>query len=256
MAKKVIRAAAALALATVTTTPAYAVDYTISLLSPTSGNSSAYLYTMGSGVNLLNLKVTAWSINSSGVVGAASIGAYSGGLGVTYPGESTGTPQHSIDNSGKIDFLLFQFDKQVDLNAFYVGWYSGDADATIGWGPGTNTWNATPTWNGTTDPTFNSFSKVNSLVSTPAESTGWRYPATGDAKADSWIISALTPANGTADYFKLEKLKVTYAPGGGNVPPVPEPATWLMMIAGFGGIGWSMRRRRSAAELDKGVAHA
>lgn len=30
----------------------------------------------------------------------------------------------------------------------------------------------------------------------------------------------------------------------GNTPPVPEPATWAMMLLGFGGIGVSMRRRR------------
>lgn len=27
---------------------------------------------------------------------------------------------------------------------------------------------------------------------------------------------------------------------------VPEPGTWMMMIAGFGAIGWSLRRRRAA----------
>lgn len=32
--------------------------------------------------------------------------------------------------------------------------------------------------------------------------------------------------------------------GGGNV--VPEPATWVMMILGFGGVGALMRRRREA----------
>ncbi len=29
-----------------------------------------------------------------------------------------------------------------------------------------------------------------------------------------------------------------------NTPPVPEPATWAMMLVGFGGIGVAMRRRR------------
>ena len=31
---------------------------------------------------------------------------------------------------------------------------------------------------------------------------------------------------------------------GGWVPGVPEPATWAMMLLGFGGIGFSMRRSR------------
>jgi hypothetical protein len=31
--------------------------------------------------------------------------------------------------------------------------------------------------------------------------------------------------------------------------PVPEPATWAMMLLGFGGIGMAMRRRRKASGL-------
>jgi hypothetical protein len=34
--------------------------------------------------------------------------------------------------------------------------------------------------------------------------------------------------------------------GGGGGPVVPEPATWAMMIAGFGLVGGAMRRRRVA----------
>lgn len=34
-----------------------------------------------------------------------------------------------------------------------------------------------------------------------------------------------------------------------TLPPVPEPATWLMMILGFGMIGLAYRRRRRAACL-------
>jgi hypothetical protein len=35
---------------------------------------------------------------------------------------------------------------------------------------------------------------------------------------------------------------------------VPEPATWAMLIAGFAGIGGSMRRRRSAGGLATAAA--
>jgi hypothetical protein len=31
---------------------------------------------------------------------------------------------------------------------------------------------------------------------------------------------------------------------------VPEPATWAMMLLGFGAIGFSMRRRRAADQSD------
>ena len=34
--------------------------------------------------------------------------------------------------------------------------------------------------------------------------------------------------------------------GGVNVSAVPEPASWAMLLLGFGGIGWTLRRRQNA----------
>jgi len=42
---------------------------------------------------------------------------------------------------------------------------------------------------------------------------------------------------------------VTSAVGRPTTPPVPEPATWAMMLLGFGGIGMAMRRGRRTAKL-------
>jgi len=33
--------------------------------------------------------------------------------------------------------------------------------------------------------------------------------------------------------------------GGVNVSAVPEPASWAMLLLGFGGIGWTLRRRQN-----------
>lgn len=32
--------------------------------------------------------------------------------------------------------------------------------------------------------------------------------------------------------------------GGGGIPPIPEPSTWLMMLAGLGTLAWLARRRQ------------
>ena len=44
----------------------------------------------------------------------------------------------------------------------------------------------------------------------------------------------------------------TTSSSGGDTPPppvVPEPATWLMMLAGFGAVGAMLRRRRMSAQM-------
>jgi hypothetical protein len=57
-----------------------------------------------------------------------------------------------------------------------------------------------------------------------------------------------------ADYYghRIDKIDVVGA-GGGSVfdPPggIPEPATWALMILGFGSVGTVLRRRKPAAEL-------
>jgi hypothetical protein len=42
--------------------------------------------------------------------------------------------------------------------------------------------------------------------------------------------------------------KTAYTPGGAT-PAVPEPATWAMMLVGFGAIGGAMRRQRTVLRL-------
>ncbi|MCG2842534.1 PEPxxWA-CTERM sorting domain-containing protein [Sandaracinobacter sp. RS1-74] len=55
----------------------------------------------------------------------------------------------------------------------------------------------------------------------------------------SYISTSFAPSGGPVD---IEDPDVPGQPGG----VVPEPATWAMMIAGFGLVGGAMRRRRTA----------
>lgn len=66
-----------------------------------------------------------------------------------------------------------------------------------------------------------------------ADGTGAAYSPDGN----SW-----TPRYGTAS-------AVAVSLSGDIAPAVPEPATWAMMIMGFGVVGLSLRRRRSAATV-------
>jgi hypothetical protein len=46
-------------------------------------------------------------------------------------------------------------------------------------------------------------------------------------------------------FFDNFKITYTYTPDGAGA--VPEPASWAMMLVGFGGIGYAVRRRRRVA---------
>ena len=50
---------------------------------------------------------------------------------------------------------------------------------------------------------------------------------------------------GSADGLR----QVRIASSESGVPPVPEPATWAMMLLGFGATGFAMRRRRQYGQI-------
>lgn len=51
-----------------------------------------------------------------------------------------------------------------------------------------------------------------------------------------------TDGSGWWNNSGISTVTITYTPSG-QTPPVPEPATWALMIAGFGLAGFAMRRR-------------
>jgi hypothetical protein len=59
---------------------------------------------------------------------------------------------------------------------------------------------------------------------------------------ESYTTATFSSTNGSFKDFK--QLRLVLAPGS-----VPEPATWAMMLLGFGGIGMAMRRRRRSQAL-------
>lgn len=67
--------------------------------------------------------------------------------------------------------------------------------------------------------------------------------------ADQFVLYQITPASSglwdTLDIpYNEEPHRLSHLVFFGDPSPVPEPATWAMMILGFGAIGWSLRRNR------------
>jgi hypothetical protein len=249
------------------------------LVSSSSGVGNAFVFRSTSDPRL-QVKITAWSIDKQGrgsdddIVTAATLHLYSGGLGVQNKYEDGSSPNHSMDNgtdySGRgrdrdshsmVDFVLLQFNYDVDLNTFDTGWVSGDQDASLrmGLGPISNPalWQNTPSLNGkpyddgnaatTTDLTNYLDVPIADSKSSSSRSQNGRRVNGDDEHGMVWLLGALYGSDNN-DYFKLDGLNVTV------FPTVPEPSTWLTMILGFGFIGGTMRRRK--ASLGKASALA
>ena len=84
------------------------------------------------------------------------------------------------------------------------------------------------------DPTIGAVRAIENLLVTGG--TGRFLGATGSLST----TGALRLANGNANYSGVVSGRL-------DMPAVPEPATWAMMILGFGAAGSMIRRRRVAA---------
>ena len=70
----------------------------------------------------------------------------------------------------------------------------------------------------------------------------------GTAGAGSWGVGGQTaPYFQSAGALELRANELKFVADGGMAGAVPEPASWAMMIAGFGLVGASARRRRGVA---------
>jgi len=273
MAKSLLSAIAAMALAAFAPTAAQAVTFYSSYnfdFSDTGGSTNQYVVdstlnqsTAGNSITfksttdpLLKVKATAWSINKNNagsaddVVNKATLMMWSGGLGVKNMNEDGSSPNHSMDNSGLVDFVLLQFDYDVDINTITTGWVSGDSDASlrVGKGPTSNpsTWATTPALDGA--KVFGATSGVEltdyvnmtdtTLDSSGTGTSGTRSVNNANQHGMTWLLSALYGSDND-DFFKLSALNVTV------FPTIPEPSTWMTMILGFGFVGGTMRRRNA-----------
>jgi hypothetical protein len=197
----------------------------------------------GGGVNAL---ASAWSIHGDGKVYQAQLGIWEYGLGVL---NGSGDNSHTIDNSGFLDFVALQFDKVVALSdaRLWTGWHNmNDTDATIGYSVSGIPYGGDLGLTGLTQAglPFDLFESGGIGYS----GDSYRNINLGGEVGNIWLIGAsFNNPEGTRklDGFKLEKLKFEVIEIPDPQGAVPEPATWAMMLLGFGFIGVGMRRRNN-----------
>lgn len=206
---------------------------------------------------------TAWANTANGPSGNDTVlaSAYltpqgTSGVGARHAdGETTSSPQHAIDNDGRIESVLFSFaGDKVNLSSTYFGWVSNDSDYSVyaytGAGAGSV---AGQTYAGLTSNGWSLVGHYNSNGS-----AGSKTIATG-IFSSYWLIGAYNGTgsgmDGNKDYFKLKSVTgATCAdtPGGrgcgGGTPPggsVPEPGT--LLLVGIGMLGLTRIKRRQTA---------
>lgn len=241
-------------------TPASATSFFFSLNA--DGTFDSKTFTATSGSQSLSLRATAWSIQGT-KIRSATLGAYGqNGLGVTAGDDNGGTyNQHTVDNQDQKDFIILQFSKPVELSsAVFTAFnlydsnnraYSyKDNDATIDFAT-----SGAPVWNSATALNNMVKDKNSSTLGTTFNGSGFESLGNGSSSFSSprilsttgrygtlWMVAAsLANQDGRYDAFKFSSLTVR------TMPAVPEPATWAMMISGFGLVGAQMRRRRATS---------
>jgi len=234
-----LTAIAALALAT----PATAATVVLNT-GGTNATSSSRTFTGNDGTQV---RVTAFTIDSGGIIRGGSLAQYSGGLGVQHSGDES----HTTDNIGRKDFFLLFFSNFVEVgNATFTTNYNfnngncclGDTDATVGAGNQGGLWTADLSGLiGQNQSVLAGLGLYNS-DSSSTNSTQTRDINPLDRSGNLWLVGASFTDTTPEDGFKFKSLSYTVAP-----PPVPEPSTWALLILGFGGLGAAMRKRKQQA---------
>ncbi|MGB3738097.1 MAG: PEPxxWA-CTERM sorting domain-containing protein [Pontixanthobacter sp.] len=183
-----------------------------------------------------NVRVSSWSI-SNGMIGNAPLNIWSQGAGIL---NGRRGDSHTIDNGGSLDFLVLQFDRMVRLTdaEFRTGFHNmNDTDATIGYANTATNFLRQPALNGASLVSLRAIGNL--YASNSANGNSIRNVNPDGYTANTWLIGASFDNPDThRDGFKLRSVAFDTVD---VTAPVPEPATWALMLLGFAAIGGAMR---------------
>jgi hypothetical protein len=177
------------------------VDKTIqftgsSSTSGTAGNIRTFNYTG------LSVKASAFSRTDAGTWNNAFLGAWSAGLGVTDGSEgSGGNNSHTVDNYGRDNYVLFEFNAPVKIDQVFLDYILEDADVSV--------------WVGNkNDPYNNHLSLTDALLASlsgeinTSSLTGSRWANVNAGGVVGNVLVVAAKVGESNDSFKLSKLDI------------------------------------------------
>jgi hypothetical protein len=174
----------------------------------------------------VSVKVSAFSRTKTGGSWAPSwLGYYTRGLGVTDPSEGAGdNDQHTVDNLGRDNFVLFEFSEPVVVTRAFLGYVVNDSDMKVWIGNFTDPYNNHLVMN---DATLAGFG-YNEVNTTTSSDTRWASFNAGEVSGNALLIAALPDDPAPNDHFKIAKLDICVTvPSEGTDPGNPElPSPW------------------------------
>ncbi len=190
----------------------------------TTGNapgSGSYgnILTFASGT--VNVKASAFSRRrSDGLWQTAYLGAFSSGLGVTDRAEGNGdNDRHKVDNIDRLNYVLFEFDQDVVIDAAYLDSIGADSDISVWIGSSTDPYNDHLTLSDALLTGFGSREDNDTTSSSPR----WADINSISKVGNVLVVAASTSDTSPEDAFKIRKIKAGCpSPNRANVTIIKE----------------------------------
>ncbi len=163
----------------------------------------------------VSVNASAFSRTTTGSWSPAYLGSFGGGLGVTDGSETGDGVTHTVDNTGQLNYVLFEFSQQVLVDAAFLGYVVTDSDLTVWIG---NVSNAFINHQTLSDAFLNGlgFSEVNLTTSSSARTADINA---GGIRGNILVIAAQVDDTTPEDNFKIANLTICVpaAPGSASI---------------------------------------